>query len=214
MTNTPSAYPLQWPAGRPRTPANRRQYGQFKSGDRRVTRAQATDRLRAEVKRLGGLYLTISSDLVLRQDGQPHLGKAEPADPGVVAFFTLKGASVALPCDTYSSLAQNIAALAGHIEATRRIERYGVVTASETLQAFTALPPPPGSSAPAARPWREVLHLKPDFPFGLDSADAEMIVQARWKKLATAAHPDTGGSAASMAALNAARDEALACVRS
>lgn len=215
MTEAPeSAYPLRWPQGRPRTLGNRRQYGQFKASEKRITRVQALDRLKAEVSRLGGLYLIVSSDLVLRQDGQPHQGKAEPADPGVVAFFSLKGQPVSLPCDTFESLAQNIAALAAHIEATRRIERYGVASASETLQAFLSLPSPDGSKASTAKPWRDVLGLKADFPSGYDAGDAEIIIQARWRERATHAHPDTGGSTEKMAELNSARTEALAVVRS
>lgn len=214
MAEAPQRFPLAWPAGRPRTPSHKRQPGQFKANERRITRVEAMKRLEAEVARLGGQNLLVSSDLVLRADGQPHMGKPEPIDPGVVAFFTLQGEAVSMPCDRFGELAQNLAALAGHIEATRRITRYGVATASETLQAFTALPAP-DHAAPSARPWREVLGLRADFPEGLDRDEAEMVITRRYRLKASEAHPDVvGGSEAKMADLNRARDEAMQAARS
>ena len=211
MTGAPTRYPLQWPAGRPRTRG--RAHGQFKANERRITRVEAMKRLEAEVGRLGGQHLVVSTDLVLRADGQPHMGKPEPTDPGVVAFFLLKGQPVSMPCDTFSELAQNIAALAAHIEATRRITRYGVATAAETLQAFTALPAPEGSRP--ARPWREVFGLRADFPDGHDVEEAEMVINRRWKLALQDLHPDRNGGDERLAAeTNAARDEALREVRS
>lgn len=212
MTEAPARYPLAWPAHRPRTPWQKRKPGQFKADERRITRVQAMRRLSDEVTRLGGQNLIVSSDLVLRADGQPHMGKPEPTDPGVVAFFVLKGEGVSLPCDTFDSLAQNIAALAAHIEATRRIERYGVASSSETLQAFMALPPP--DAAPTARPWRAVFGFTAHFPEGLSRTEAEAVIKTRYRERATTAHPDVaGGSEAAMADLNRARDEALAEVK-
>lgn len=209
MTEAPARYPLAWPQGRPRT--RQRKFGTFRANDRRITRVEAMKRLADEVTRLGGQSLVVSSDLMLRADGHPHMGKPEPTDPGVVAFFVLKGQSVSLPCDTFDTLAQNIAALAAHIEATRRIERYGVASSSETLQAFTALP---SNEAPKARPWREVFAFTAHFPDGLSRTEAEAVINARYRERASTAHPDVaGGSQAAMADLNRARDEALAEVK-
>lgn len=206
---TEASSPLKWPAGRARTPDGKRQWGQFRNGDQRISRPAAISRLADEVRRLGGRNLVVSSDLPVRRDGAPKAKRLPPSDPGVVAYFSLGEQAVSLPCDTFHSIAQNIAAIAAHVEATRRIERYGVASASETLQAFTALP----SAANTAPTWREVLGLKPDFPEGYEPEDAEIIVKARWKSRATAAHPDTGGTVEKMAELNAAKDEAVAAIR-
>lgn len=212
--SAPQRFPLAWPAGRPRTAGSKRQPGQFKANEKRITRLEAMKRLETEVARLGGTNLLVSSDLQLRADGQPHMGKPEPYDPGVVAFFTLKGEAVSMPCDTFGELAQNIAAIAAHIEATRRQTRYGVATAAESLQAFMALPSPEGGIT-VARPWREVLGLRSDFPEGLDRDEAEMVITRRFRLKASDAHPDVkGGSEAKMADLNRARDEAMQAVRS
>jgi hypothetical protein len=103
-----------------------------------------------------------------------------------------------MACDTYTEVAQNIAAIANHIEATRRIERYGVATAAETLRAFQALPPPV-QEAPKT-PWWVV--------FGVDSMTTDVdVIQAIYRVKARQA-----GSEAALLALNLARDEALGAI--
>ncbi len=203
----PTRYPLAWPAGRPRT--KNREYGKFKTKTdngryletKPVTVAQAMERLEAEIGRLGGIYPLLSSNIQLRLDGRPYSGQPEPQDPGVAVYFSLKGKPFALACDRYDKVAQNIAALAAHIEATRAISRHGVASAEETLQAFQALPPPMVTPPPEP-PWWEV--------FGVvrEMADKDTI-EALYRAKARTAHPDKGGSEAAMARLNRARDAAL-----
>ena len=193
MTDAQSRYPLAWPAGKPRTSWGRRKAGKFVENEKPITRVGAIRRLEAELTRLGGVYGLISSDLVLRQDGQPHLGKGEPSDPGACFYFQLKGKPYAMACDTYTTLAQNIAAIANHIAATRAIERYGVASAAETLSVFQALPAP-------KRP-HEIL--------GVPHGASETEVRAAWRKQIAQHHPDQGGSDTHAAELNAARDAML-----
>jgi hypothetical protein len=131
--------------------------------------------------------------MVLRSDGQPHLGRAEPADPGVCVYFQLAGKPYAMACDSFDRLAQNVAAIAQHIEATRRIERYGVASAAETLTIFEALPAP-------KRP-HEILGVSPNA--------SEIEVQRAWRERIARAHPDQGGSETAAAEINAARDAML-----
>ena len=188
-----AAYPLAWPSHRPRTPWAHRKPWQFRAGDKPISRARAMQRLQDEVARLGGANILVSSDLELRRDGQPHLGKSEPADPGVCLYFSMKGQPYAMACDTYDSLAQNVAAIANHIEATRRIERYGVASASESLKVFVALPAPPKA--------HELL--------GISANADEATIRTAWRGLIATNHPDQGGSEARAAELNAARDDML-----
>jgi hypothetical protein len=207
--SAPTRYPLAWPNGRPRTRQRRRGTFSVSTGGkaRQVTITAAADRLEAEIEKLGGVYPLLSSNLETRIDGRPRADRATPADPGVCVYFQLKGAPYVLACDTFDEVAQNIAALAAHIEATRRIERYGVASAAETLQAFAALPPP---GPPPARPWWEVLGLAPNIGDLLHTPELRRtVIQTVWKDLALNAHPDRGGSDAIMAELNAARAEAL-----
>lgn len=188
MSETPAAYPLAWPHGKPRTPWDKRRKGSF-SG----TRAEISYRLERQVELLGGRWLIVSSDLPLRQDGKPHLGRAEPVDPGVAVYFEMGGKPYTMACDQYDALSQNIAAIVNHIDATRRIERYGVATAAEALQAFIALPQP-------KRP-HEIL--------GVEAGASEADVRRAWRAKIADAHPDQSGTHAAAAEVNAARDAML-----
>lgn len=193
MGDPPPAFPLSWPSGKPRTPVDRRKRGQFQSNGKPVRRTAAVERVRREVAALGGVYPLISSNLELRKDGLPRLDRAEPYDSGICVFFSMKGQPYAMACDTYDKLAQNIAAVANHIAAVRAIERYGVATAAETLQAFQALPAP-------KRP-HEILGVPP----GASAAE----VQKAWRERIANHHPDRTGSHHAAAEINAARDAML-----
>lgn len=193
----PSAYPLTWPTGKGRTLPNRRTRAKFKTNGGRLTVAAGVVRVEEEVRRLGGVYLIVSSDVVLRLDGRPRSGQPEPDDPGVCAYFQLDREPYALACDRYDRVADNLAAIAAHIAATRAITRYGVASAAETLRAFLALPDP---VAATPRQWWEVL--------GVPARPAWSEVEGAYRRLAVERHPDRGGSDESMAELNAARDAA------
>lgn len=203
------AYPLQWPKGRPRRAAalrkdpkfNRkeREYSKVGAGSWNVTReitiAVAIQRLQQELDRIGARHPVVSSNVELRLDGLPRLGRNAPDDPGVAVYFELSGKPHCLPCDVYTTVAGNIAAVAAHIEATRAIERHGVASVAEVFSGFVALPPP-GSA-----PWWQVLQVS-------ESATREEI-EAAYRRLARERHPDRCGSHEMMAELNRARDEAL-----
>lgn len=204
-----SAYPLQWPEHRPRTPASQRQHGRFSKKvhngrwdeTKSLTVADALSRLQDEIDRLGARYPVVSSNLETRLDGLPRSGQREPDDPGVALYFDLKGEPHCLPCDTYHRVADNIAAIAKHIEATRAIERYGVASVREMFAGFTALPSP---ETVTKRTWRDVMGFAPDV-----SVHSKEQIEAAYRNLARKRHPDAGGSDAAMAELNAARAEAL-----
>lgn len=101
-------------------------------------------------------------------------------------------------CDTFHRLADNIAAIAAHIEATRAIERYGVATVEDMFRGFAALP------SRTSKNWRVVLGLP------MERAVSREDVEAAYRRRAKDCHPDAeGGSHEAMAALNAARAEAI-----
>lgn len=197
--DAPSRYPLAWPQGRPRRRWQDRAKGSFVHNGKPIKSGDAATKVEAELRRLGAVYPILSSNLELRLDGRPRADRAEPADPGVCLYFQLKGQPFALACDTFTTVAQNIAALANHLDATRRIERYGVATASETLRAFQSLPPP-SEGIVTPRRWSEVL--------GVPARATRAEIDAAYRSLARKAHPDNGGSTAAMTALNAARAQA------
>ncbi|MCW5695842.1 MAG: J domain-containing protein [Bauldia sp.] len=181
------AFPLAWPAGWPRT--RRRQRARFDT-----TIAKARDELSAEIVRLGGRYPVLSSNLELRLNGLPRSSQREPDDPGVAVYFERGGKQMVFACDRWDRAQDNIRAITKTIEAIRGIERWGASELMErAFSAFSALPPP-------RSPW-DIL--------GVPRGSSAEAVKAAFRAKAAAAHPDTGGSTAAMAELNAARDAAL-----
>lgn len=201
-------YPLQWPIGRPRTKVIDRESGAFsetkwtQSGETRIKRqvsvanTTALERLERQVEALGGAEPVMSSNLRLRLNGAPDL-REEPADPGVAVYFRFKGRATVLACDRYRRVADNIAAIAAHIDALRRISRYGVGTLEQALAGYRALP------ADTAADWRNVFGFKEH-----EDVTAEAL-QARFRERAATAHPDKGGTDEMMMHVNRAREYAL-----
>lgn len=207
-------YPLSWPHGWKRTPYHARQrapfskrktvYGSTVGSDGRrnswtekesLTVGDGLKRLDVELRRLGARNVIISSNLRLRGDGLPHAGQAKVLDdPGIAVYFRLNQAPRVLACDKWLSAAENMAAIAGHIEAIRAQERYGVGTLEQAFAGYAALPP-------AAVDWAIVLGVS-------KSASREEILAAH-RRLAIEHHPDKGGRQEDMARINEARDLAL-----
>lgn len=197
------AFPLQWPASRPRTKSlvraafNKKvtKPGKTYTTNEALTVADAIGRLQREVDLLGARQYVLSTNLELRLDGLPRSSQAEPSDRGVALYFHLGGKPHCLPCDRYDRVADNIAAIAKHIEATRAIERYGVATMSEMFTGFVSLPSYSGNH------WSDVL--------GVSRSATTAEINAAYRDKAKAAHSDAGGSDAAMSRLNVARDQAL-----
>lgn len=210
---TINAYPLQWPEGWKRTtPADRKAAKFNKAGAARVpggwrpradlTMADALGRLLAELERMGIHRddVVISTNVPVRLDGLPRSGAADPADPGAAVYWREWGESKTtrvMAIDIYDRVADNIAALAATLDAMRAIERHGGAAILErAFTGFTALPAPG-----AARKWFDILGVTP--------GASKDEIHAAYRKLASANHPDKGGTAEAMAAVNKARDEGL-----
>lgn len=212
------AYPLHWPAGWKRTAAHTRQRGRFHlkhEKSRSFTDAQgkvststwqvkgdltipaAMRRLNDELDRLGARDVVVSSNVELRRDGQPRSDRRQPDDPGVAVYFTLAKKQRVLACDKWNRVPDNIAAVAGHIDAIRRQERYGVGTLDQAFAGYAALPPPGGH---AKRPWHAVL--------GLDGGAELGEAEAAYREMAKRHHPDLGGDTAMFTEITTAIREA------
>lgn len=195
-TPFPLTWPISWPRARSRSRAKFAQKvwnGRYDE-TRAVTIAVARDRLQAEIDRLGARGVILSTNVELRLDGQPRSDRSEPYDPGVALYFKLKGRDTVLACDRWDRVADNITAIAKHIEAIRGMDRWGVGSIDQVFTGYQALPAP--------EQWWQVLGVSP-------AATIDDIDQA-YRKLAPTAHPDRGGSDSAMARLNAARDQGKA----
>lgn len=212
---TAQRFPLSWPSGWKRTlplARERAHFGKSQSyeGSRRadgttekltrkavLTTVDATRRLQGELDRLGAVKAILSTNVELRLDGTPRADRRDPGDVGAAVYFELLGKPLCLACDKWDRVADNIAALAQHIDALRRIERYGVGRLEQAFAGYAALPP-------TAEDWAIVLGVKP-------TATREEI-QSAHRKLASEHHPDKGGRSEDMARINQARDVALKAV--
>jgi hypothetical protein len=178
---------------------SQRRNGLFKSGRKPISIRAATLRLQKEIELLGGRSPVLSTNVEPRLDGLPRSDRRPLGDdPGVCVYFQLKGRPTAMPCDAFTSVEDNIAALAGHIEAVRKIDRYRVGTVEQMFMGFQAI------RGPGERPWKETLGFPPGAP-----ADREAI-RRRVTELAKRHHPDVAGDSHDrMAEINAAADRAL-----
>lgn len=187
-----SAYPLAWPFGEERT--------RYPQGSRfgKNSIAYARDLLLGELKRMNASQIVISSNLRLRNDGLPASGQSQPRDAGVAVYFTWKSAKRSLACDKWRTVEENLYAIALTIEAMRGLDRWGVSKMLDrAFQGFMSLPPPTDGSG---LPWWEVLEC--------DRRDSLLAIETRYRTMAKKAHPDRGGSAAAMANLSRAIEEA------
>lgn len=207
-------FPLEWPLGWPRRQGSARQTAAFsmsredwvgEGAQRRavkrvtaVNMATATERLERQLELLGARGATLSTNVTLSLRGIPR-GDENPSDPGAAVYFSFKGRATVLACDKFTRVADNIAALANHIDALRRIERYGVGTIEQALAGYKALP------ADSAADWKVAL-----FGTAVPPVVTVDVVDRAYKALAKDYHPDrTHDDGAKMAWLNRAREYAL-----
>lgn len=209
-----SAYPLQWPAGWPRTESDSRKYGRFGTKNRGsnnwssstdITISQALGRINSEIESLDGpgsswnridpATVVISTNLkVRRSDGLPASSQRAPEDPGAAVYFNMDGKNQSIPCDAYTNVAQNLAGIAATLAALRTLERHGSGIMEKAFTGFEALPNPDKTT------WRDVL----GYPEGNDLAEVKVIYRAKIRE----SHPDNGGDASAAAAINVAWDQA------
>jgi hypothetical protein len=203
------SYPLTWPAGRPRRPAEEREEARFGQETmhsdgtgllafrRRqpLTIAAGLGRLRAELARRGAEDVVVSTNVPTRQDGLPYSNARVPDDPAVAVYFRWKGELHCMPCDKWTRVADNLAAVAAHLDALRRIERYAVGDIAQAFAGYKALP-----AAGAKRSWWEVL--------GFEKPVSYTEAKNRARELLRDLHPDHGGNHNQAAEINAALDDA------
>lgn len=206
MIENATRYPLAWPVGWPRTDQRRREHAKFSMSDERVTAngilkrrvpinmRTALDRLITELDRLGASDAILSTNVELRIDGFPKGNMQEPSDTGAAVYFRHKGKPIVMACDKWTTVADNIAAIAQHIDAIRRMDRYGVGRLEQALAGYQRL-------LSGRRAWFDVL--------GYDRPPQTWNgVEDAYKSLAKRLHPDAGGSHDAMAELTEAFSQA------
>lgn len=184
------AYPLKWPNGWPRVEQGKRETSAFKQ-----SLTSALTNLRRQVDLMGGKALVLSSNCAL--------GQERPADPGVVAYFQLNDQPMAIPCDRWRKIEDNIHAIALTIEAMRGMERWGakhMITAM--FSGFKALP-------------QKTSGLDPWAVLGIKENASEAEITAAFRSKSKIYHPDVHGTGdvGKWAILREAHDMAMQNVR-
>lgn len=194
---TIEAYPLAWPAGKPRTPSHKIERSRFEPGNR----PQEVGNVIAELHRLGARNIVVSTNLRLRGDGLPYARDKAPDDQGVAVYFDYSGGQKCFACDRWRTIEENLRAIFKSIEAIRGLERWG--SKSFVDAAFTGFSALPAPGQHAKRSWRQVL--------GIDAGPVTAAtINTHYREAARKAHPDMGGSSEAMSEVNQARIDALA----
>jgi hypothetical protein len=194
------AYPLAWVARRPRTRAADRKAALWRSAGREITLTEARRRLRDQVGamtkpgqkwRVTDMVLSTNIRFTASGARDKNISRRDPEDPGVAFYFALDDRPHVLACDRWTTVQDNIAAIAAHIEALRGQERWGVADLQQAFAGHVALPAP--------EQWWQIL--------GVSSSAPLLEIEAAWREKMRAAHPDAGGTDVAAARLNQAREE-------
>lgn len=163
-----------------------------------LTVADGVSRILEELERLGvdRQDVVISTNVRTRMDGLPRSGEREPDDPGAAVYWKdERDRTRSMAIDRYTTVADNLAAIAATLEAMRAIERHG---GAEILdRAFTGFAQLPSGE----ESWLTVLEIE-------GNPTAEKINE-QFKRLARIHHPDAGGDEERFKKISHARDRAL-----
>lgn len=198
-------YPLAWPDGWRRTQhRTRAKFGTGKggwSGDgsyvgkQKLSVSQGTSRVLNELGRMGirrHEAIVISTNVVLRLDGNPRSDKRQPTDPGAAIYWVKDKTMRCMAIDRYDRVEDNLAAIAATLEAMRAIDRHGGASILDrAFVGFAALAAP-------EQPW-QTLELPNSHP-------TREEIKSAHSRLAMKHHPDRGGDTLQMARINTARD--------
>lgn len=194
-----TASPLQWPSGWQR--ATQKAYSKFGNYTFEQMRVEVLRQLRL----LEAKNVIISSDLRLRQDGFPFSGQRQPEDVGIAVYFDLNGDTKCIPCDKWSTVEDNLRAIALTVEALRGIDRWGAKEmVNAAFRGFKALPESAIVTPYSKRAWYEVLEVA-------QTASPE-IIRAAYRQKAMKAHPDQGGTPAAFEEVQSAYRESGASI--
>lgn len=193
-------YPLEWPVGwaRARQHAN----AKFGHAGRGALLASAREFLLVELERLDAKEIVISTMIPVGAGGMTWRDISEPKDHGAAVYFRIANQARALACDKWLRVADNVQALAKHVEAIRGQIRWGVGSVDQAFGGYKALP-----AMSARKLWHEVL--------GLPHTANDAQIRAKRLELLARLHPDRPGTGDAEAAadINQAFNEALAVLR-
>lgn len=183
------AFPLNWPPGWPRHKGSRESDVRFKGPTFRWDRVYHG--LVAEIKKIGGSQIVVSTNQPIRNDGAPYAQQRNIDDVGVAVYFMRNKRPMVMAQDRFWSIVGNMRSLTISIEGLRQMERHGGATMMErAFDGFLALPPPRGNE------WWQVL--------GVSATATFDEIQIAFRRKAKE-HHEAGGGEEKLAEIIAAR---------
>jgi hypothetical protein len=195
--------PLRWTA--PSTPDDQRR-------SRWTFKASWSDTLTLLERELGyldGRDVVIEADFTeadIRLDGWPRANARNPVHPGIrIAFDSVHGPLV-YATDSCAFWQHNVRSIALGLESLRAVDRYGVTRRGEQYTGWRQIGP--GTTAPPAfttveDAWEHLLSVAEFFPMPWPVNDPRHVRQVV-TRARRVTHPDTGGSTAAFAQVQAA----------
>ena len=164
------SFPLQWPAGYPRTARPASNFRFYPS-----TLAGEIKRLKDELYRMNARAIVISTNIPVKNDGNPYSTYSKPADTAVAVYFTVDNKAMALCCDKWNTVEANLRALVMSVDAMRGLDRLGVSEImNRAFMGFKVLP-----EKAASFPWWEVLGEATE-AYRNEYAKSQCIAFAEW----------------------------------
>lgn len=186
-------------------------------GPFRKTWGQVLDDLRFETEKLlarddSVVIQTFHDERDVRANGQLRADARQPRWPGVVVRFDVPSddlkawTPMSFECDQYSTWQSNVQAIAGALEALRKVDRYGVSSRGKDKAHYTgykALPSAEGktSSRQAAA---EFISRHSGVPIK-EILFSNTALSSAYRKAASKLHPDKTGNTEEFAKLTEAR---------
>lgn len=201
----------------PRAFTKNRKRGSFTQNYGSIMRA-----LEKELEHLGAKSSVLLVDLReedIRIDGRPR-ANAKPSHPGIILVVeTRNRGTLRFPCDAYDDWTSNLRAISLHLDALRRIDRYGVSVSGEQYAGWKALPPANGDH----RTKDQHAHWLVNFLVkGSDAGAAEAranllrdvmirndVAESALRDAERKSHPDKGGNASDFHQVQQARKALL-----
>lgn len=175
------AYPLQWPAGWPRT--QNPQSSNFRPGS---PHNEAIN-IQRQLRLMHATNIVVNSNMMYKNDGTPYARQGNIEDTGVAVYFTFNGEQQCVPCDKWRSIGENLRAINKTIEALRGLDRWGAKEmVNAAFRGFKALPESVIVTPQTKRLWWEVLEVSQDA--------SDSVIRAAYKAKLHEVHPDKGGS--------------------
>lgn len=166
----------------------------------RATASRALSALKHELAMLGAVNVVVEAGYKLgqlRYDGWPR-AECKPSHPGVVLSFTATRqitGQVSFPAGKYTSMHDNLYAIAKTLEALRMVNRYGVARGDEQYKGWTQI----GASHTGSGPMD--MATARDLVYRLSNTSPNgTALHVAAKEALLKSHPDHGGTGNELAA--------------